>query len=197
LSNEFRQSTGAPVRIAMLDAHAAIHAAFELLIAPEPDLQPIGYASTKAELSAFLRRTRPDVVVFDLGPGRLHLCLEITGQPHAPAAVVYTASRDDWVAVRAALAGAGAVVSKSGPPGDLLSAIRTVAASPWAVAPASGRVRREAAARLDPADYPFFAMRLAGEPAAGIGETLGLSSVAVKARIARILARLEPIQNAE
>jgi hypothetical protein len=39
-------------------------------------------------------------------------------------------------------------------------------------------------------------MRLAGEPAADIGKTLGLASPAVQERIAKILARLEPIQSA-
>jgi DNA-binding NarL/FixJ family response regulator len=63
-----------PIRIAVLDAHPAIHAGLERLIAPEPDLQLIGCASAEAGLSALLRRTRPDIVVLDVRPGRLELC---------------------------------------------------------------------------------------------------------------------------
>jgi DNA-binding NarL/FixJ family response regulator len=121
------------------------------LVASQPDLQLIRSGFAEGELWPRLRRTRPDVVVLDVGP-------------------------------------------RSGST-ELLGDIRTAAASPRAVAPVSAQMRGEAAASLDPAEYPIFAMRLAGEPAAEIGRALGPSSLAVKKRIAKILARLEPIKS--
>jgi len=115
---------------------------------------------------------------------------------NAPAVVLYSATTDDATVVAAALAGAGAVVSKSSPAGSLLEAIRSVARAPHLLPPVSLRMRREAAARLDPADRPILVMRLAGYPPAEISETLRVPVNAVRDRLAAIIARLEPIGTA-
>ncbi|MDX6647763.1 MAG: hypothetical protein QOK40_3490 [Miltoncostaeaceae bacterium] len=57
-------------------------------------------------------------------------------------------------------------------------------------------MRGEAAARLDPADRPILAMRLAGYAPPEIGETLQLPVRAVRDRLAAIIARLDPIGTA-
>jgi hypothetical protein len=78
----------------------------------------------------------------------------------------------------------------------LLEAIRALARTPRSLPQISLRMRREAAARLDPADRPILAMRLAGDQPAEIGHTLRLPPRAIGARIAAIIARLEPIGSA-
>ena len=93
-------------------------------------------------------------------------------------------------------AGASAVVSKASSTDSLLEAIRTVARAPDLLPPVSLRMRRETAARLDPADRPILVMRLAGYPASEIGETLRLPVRAVRDRLAAIIAGLEPILTA-
>ena len=50
--------------------------------------------------------------------------------------------------------------------------------------------------RIDPADHAILAMRLDGEPPFDIARTLGLREDAVTARIAAILAELEPLASA-
>jgi len=95
--------------------------------------------------------------------------------------------------VAAALAGAGAVVSKSSSTATLLDAIRAVAGAPDLRPPVSLRMRREAAARLVPADRPILTLRLAGYAPGEIGETLRLPVQAVRARLQSIIAGLETV----
>lgn len=188
-----------PIRIAHLDDHPAILAGLEAITASMPDLRLVGSVRSERELLALVRRARLDVVVIDLHhPGRdgLELCLKIRHELGAPAVIIYTATATDTVTVAAALAGAGEVVSKASPPAILLGAIRGVAHNPLTRPAVSAQMRREAAQQLDSTDHAILAMRLAGEPPAAIGHTLGLLPHAALDRIAAIISRLEPVSSA-
>ena len=185
-----------PIRIALLDDHPAIRAGFEAIAAREVDLQVVGFAANETELWPLLRQTNPHVLVLDVhhpGRGGLKLCLQIKSQPQAPAIVLYTAFVDDAVSVAAALAGAGALVSKSSAPAVLVDAIRATARKPQTLLPVSRPIARQIAARLDAADHAILAMALAGNPPDEIGDTLRLPTSAVIGRIATMMTRLEPI----
>ena len=120
----------APIRVALLDDHPAIRAGFEALVAPEADLQVVGFAANEAELWPVLHQTCPDVLVLGVhhpGRGGLELCLQIKRTPQAPAIVLYAASVTDSLLAAAALAGVGAVVCKSDPTIMLLDSIRVLA----------------------------------------------------------------------
>jgi DNA-binding NarL/FixJ family response regulator len=110
--------------------------------------------------------------------------------------VLHSSNTDDATVVAAAVAGAGAVVSKSSSTDSLLKAIRTVVSAAHRMPQISLRMRREAAARLDPADRPILAMRLAGYAPREIGETLQLPVRAVRDRLRAIIAGLEPVRAA-
>ena len=184
------------IRIALLDDHPAIRAGFEVIVAAEADLQVVGFAANEAELWPILRQTRPDVLVLDAhhpGRGGLELCVEIKRRQQAPAIVIHTATATDSLVAAAALAGAGAVVSKSAPTIILLDAIRALAMAPRTTVPLSWRIAREAAARLDSADHAILAMALAGNLPDEIGDTLWLPPSAVVDRITAMVTRLEPI----
>jgi DNA-binding NarL/FixJ family response regulator len=188
-----------PVRIALLDDHPAVLEGLEATIAAEPDLEVVGTAASEGQLWPLVLRERPDVVVLDLhhrGRDGLALCFEITRWPHAPAIGLYTALVDNALVVAAALAGAGAVISKSTDAATLLETIRELARSPRALPNISLRTRRELAARLDPSDRAIVAMRLAGDHPAKIAHTLGLSPSKVTVRIANMIARLEQVREA-
>ena len=186
-----------PVRILLLDDQSAMRAGIGAIVASEPDLELAGAVGGEQELRGLLDTTHPDVVLLDLHhPGRdgLSICFQITRRPDAPAVVLYSSHADDATVVAAALAGAGAVVSKSSSTETLLDAIRTVAGTPTLRPPVSLRMRRDAAARLDPADRPILAMVLAGHAPGEIGETLRLPVRAVRDRMGAIIAGLEPVQ---
>jgi DNA-binding NarL/FixJ family response regulator len=188
-----------PVRIALLDDNTAALEGLEATIAAEPDLEVVGTAASEGQLWPLVVRQRPDVVVLDLhhrGRDGLALSFEITRWPYPPAIGLHTASVDDALVVAAALAGVGAVISKSTDADTLLETIRELARSPRALPHISPRTRRELAARLDPSDRAIVAMRLAGAHPAEIAHTLGLSPSKVTVRIANMIARLEQVREA-
>ncbi|MCW3065521.1 MAG: response regulator receiver protein [Solirubrobacterales bacterium] len=185
--------------IAVLDDHPAVRAGLEAILAPQADLQLVGFAAGEHELWALLERTRPTVVVLDLHhPGRdgLALSLQIKRQPDPPAVVLYSAYTPADLMVAAAVAGADATVSKSSDAATLVEAIRAVARNPRTIPPITPRMKADAAARLDPADHAILAMRVAGDSPVEIAATLGVPDAAIARRIAAIVAALEPIRSA-
>jgi DNA-binding NarL/FixJ family response regulator len=183
------------IDVAILDDHPAVRAGLEAILAPEPDLRPVGFASREDELWPVLTRTRPAIVVLGVHhPERdgLSLCLHIKRQREPPSVVLYSAYTPTAQVVAAAVAGADAIVNKSSPFGTLLEAIRAVAPPSRSAPVVSPRMRAEAAARLDPSDHAILAMRLAGSPPPEIATTLGVPESAVADRIAAILERLGP-----
>jgi DNA-binding NarL/FixJ family response regulator len=179
------------IRVAFLDDHPAVRAGLRAIIATEPDLKAVGFASGEGDLWPLLQRTHPNVIVLDAhhsGLDGLHLCVQIKRRLPAPAVVLYSASIDTGILVAAAVAGAGAVVSKSSSNGTLLEAIRAVARSRLVLPAISLRMKAEAAARLDPADHAILAMRLADVEPAQIATTLGISEAAIANRIDAIVA---------
>jgi len=183
------------IRIAHLDEHPAILAGLQAMAAQAPDVIVVGSVRGERELLELIASSEIDVVVTDVhhtnGDG-LRLTLELKQRPVSPGVVIYTADASDSVIVAATLAGADAVVSKSSPPVVLLAAIRSLGAGPPALPELSARMRRAAASRLEPTDHAIFAMRLAGEPLVQIGRVLGVPAAAIKHRLTRMIALLEP-----
>jgi DNA-binding NarL/FixJ family response regulator len=185
------------IRILLLYDYSVVRAGIGAIVASEPDLELAAAAGSTQELWPLLHKTRPHVVLLDLHhPGRdgLSIALRIKRRPEAPAVVLHSRNADDATVVGAALAGADAVVSKSSPTESLLEAIRAVVLTPHPLPRVSLRMRREAAARLDPADRPILAMRLAGYAPGEIAEALRLPARAVRDRLAAIIAGLEPVR---
>jgi DNA-binding NarL/FixJ family response regulator len=181
------------IRVAFLDDHPAVRAGLQAILATEPDLKAVGFASGEEELWPLLQRTHPDVIILDghhSGLDGLHLCVQIKRWLTAPAVVLYSAAINTGVLVAAAVAGAGAVVSKSSSNAALLEAIRAVARSRLTLPEVSPRMKAEAAARLDPADHAILAMRLADVHPVQIATTLGVSEAAIANRTDAIVATL-------
>ena len=181
------------IRLALLDDHPAIRTGLSAIIAKQPDLRLVGSAADEPELWPLLQRTYPAVLILDYHhPGRdgLALCLQAKLGPEPPAVILYSAYAPDALMAAAAVAGADALVSKSTPVTALLAAIRTVARTPREILPITPRMKREAAAMLDPADHAILAMRVAGNSPAEIAATLGLSEGAIAGRIGAVAAQL-------
>jgi DNA-binding NarL/FixJ family response regulator len=181
------------IRVAVLDDHPAVRPGLQAILAPEPDLIPVGSAANDEQVWPLLRDSRPNVIVLDVQhPGRdgVALCWEIKRGSRAPAVVIYSATTPAVLVVAAAVAGVDAVVSKSSSNGALLEAIRAVANPTRRLLPVTPRMKAEAATRLDPSDHAILAMRLAGHTLADIAETLWLPVPAIAERIAAIVAAL-------
>jgi DNA-binding NarL/FixJ family response regulator len=182
----------APIQVAVLDDHEAVRAGLERIVALAPDMVSVGTASTEAELRTLLEHADPSVIVLDIfhpGLDGLALSLRLKRGPRPPRIVLYSGRGGQLLSVAAAVAGIDAVVGKSATRPALLAAIRAAARHrpPPAV---SLQARARAAARLDAADHPILAMRLAGTSLAEIASTLRLPFATVADRTAGIALTL-------
>jgi DNA-binding NarL/FixJ family response regulator len=150
----------APVRVLIADDQALLRAGFRLLIDVTPDLVAVGEAATGAEAVAAVRREQPDVVLMDIRMPDLdgiEATRQITGSPGAPGTKVLmltTFDLDEYV-FAALRAGASGFLLKDVMPGDLVAAIRVVAAGEALLAPSvTRRLITHFAGRAEPASAP-------------------------------------------
>ena len=111
------------------DDHEALRSGVATLLDAEEDLRVVGQARNGRELLELAERRRPDVTVADIGMPAIDgiaFCREITARPDPPAVILYTGTAETEVLQSALDAGARGFVVKSGPPQDLVRAIRTV-----------------------------------------------------------------------
>jgi DNA-binding NarL/FixJ family response regulator len=180
------------IRVAMLDRHPTVRAGLDAFLRAEPDIDYVGGAADRYELWPLLRRTHPNVVVLEHGPGTdgLDLCLRVTAAPHAPRVVIFASELGADAVVPATLAGARAIVDKRAPRRELLEAIRAVAAGERVLPAIHPRFQARAAARLGSRDRAIFAMRLAGTTTADIAAVAGLDASDVRTSLAAIVGAL-------
>jgi two-component system response regulator DevR len=178
--------------LVLVDDHPAVRAGLRGLLDDEDDLRVLATAATAREGFEAIADLRPTLALLDLhlpDDDGLSLCLRTRALPAPPRVVVYSAFADDGIAVRAAIAGADAVVPKATAPRMLVSVLRNVGA---------GRVRlsldpralREAGERLEPDDLSILGMLAHGVDENEIAATLGLEPAWLTARRWGMLARL-------
>jgi DNA-binding NarL/FixJ family response regulator len=187
------------VRVALLDDHPEILERLDRIIGAQVDLEVVGTARSEGQLWPVMLRNRPDVVVLDehhRGRNGVALCFDIKRWPHAPAIIIHAAFTDEALAVAAALAGAGAVVSKSSRAPLLIETIRELARSPLSVVRISSETRDRVTSHLDESDQAILALRLTGEHPARIAHELGLRLSEVNARIETMIAGLKAMREA-
>ena len=118
-----------PIRVLLVDDHKIILWGLERLIEGEaPYMQVIGKASNKIEVFAFLKFSKPDVVLLDIdlkGENSLDFLEELLQESQARV-LVLTSSLDSVVHQRAIINGASGVVLKSESADVILSAIKHV-----------------------------------------------------------------------
>lgn len=200
----------APIRIVMIDDHAVLLDGLKLLLSLEPDLEVVGEADSGARGVATAERTRPDVVVTDVGlpdfdgaevTRRLRAALPETR------VLVLTAHDEDRYLLSLMEAGASGYLVKNAAGQDLVAAIRSVAAGrPW-LQPAIARRLMELSTRstaqapatgLDALLEPLTArevevLRLLSGAASNrqLAEALSISPRTVETHLANIYGKLE------
>ncbi|WP_207891425.1 response regulator [Nocardioides jejuensis] len=141
------------IRVALVDDDALVRSALGLMIGGQADIELVGEASNGEEALSLVRTSSPDVVLMDI---RMPVMdgLEATRQLHAkpspPRVIVLTTFDADEYVTTALAAGADGFLLKDTPPGDIVTAIRQVAAgdpmlSPSATASLIRQIRTEAA----------------------------------------------------
>ena len=131
-------------RVLIADDQVLLRGSLRLLVDSAPDLTAIGEAGTGAEAVDLATREQPDVILMDIrmpGMDGIEATRRITAAAETAAArvlVLTTFDLDEYV-FAALRAGASGFLLKDTPPGDLLAAIRVVAAGDALLSPSVTR----------------------------------------------------------
>lgn len=194
------------IHILLADDHAILREGIRALLEDYTDLSVVGEADDGRKAVEMTRQLQPDIVLMDISMPVLN-GLEATRQikrdyPHVHVLVLTMHDSEEYVSQLLA-AGASGYVLKSVASGELVQAIRAVAAGRNYVSPAVTRVLVESLvarrANPRPAD-PFqtltererevFQLAAEGHTNRDIAEKLGVSVKTVKAHRANMMAKL-------
>jgi DNA-binding NarL/FixJ family response regulator len=199
-----------PVRVAIVDDDPLVRSGLRLLFASAPDVEVVAEGADGADILALVDAHRPDVVLLDVRMPRVdgltaveRLCSRGPSSPHV---VMLTTFHADAYVLRALRAGASGYLLKDAPPGELIDAVRRVAAGQPILSPAvtrrlieqvadpvSHQRRTSAEALLDRAtgrEREVAAAVARGLSNAQIGAELGMGVPTVKAHVSRLLTKL-------
>jgi DNA-binding NarL/FixJ family response regulator len=197
------------IRVLVADDQAAVRAGFAALVAAEEEMEVAGEVGNGREAVDLARRVFPHVVLMDIRMPVLDgleatrlICTDAT-LPDTRVLVLTTFDLDEYV-YAALRAGASGFLLKDAGTGELLQAIRTVAAGDALLAPSiTRRLIAEFAARPDPQTPPWQLAELtrreneilrlvaAGLSNADIAGRLVISPLTAKTHVGRILAKLD------
>jgi DNA-binding NarL/FixJ family response regulator len=119
----------AEVRCVVGDDHEALRHGLVALLEAEQDLSVVGQAADGRVALELVERRAPDVAVLDVGMPTLdgiEIAEALAARGLSTQVVLYTAHGDPALVERALDAGARGFVLKSGPPQDLVRAVRAV-----------------------------------------------------------------------
>ncbi len=199
-----------PIRVLIAEDQAIVRAGFRALLNAEPDLDVAGEAANGREAVALARDLHPHLVLMDIRMPELD-GLEATRKITADRTlnntrvlVLTTFELDEYV-FGALRAGASGFLLKGGEPGELLSAIRLVAAGESLLAPSVTKRLIEAyisqpeqATAAVPNGLDELSQRelevlrhvAQGNTNSEIAEALYLSPLTIKTHVSRILTKL-------
>jgi DNA-binding NarL/FixJ family response regulator len=197
------------IRVVVADDQTLVRAGFRLLVDSAPDLEVVGEAVDGAQALELARRERPEVVLMDIRMPRmdgLEATRHITADETLAGVRVLmltTFDLDEYV-YQALRVGASGFLLKDTPPGDLLAAIRVVAAGDALLAPGITRrliaefARRPEPSAVTPAELATLTDRerdvltlvAHGLSNSEIAQRLVVSAATSKTYVSRLLAKL-------
>ncbi|WP_030488498.1 response regulator transcription factor [Micromonospora chokoriensis] len=120
------------IRVAIADDQQLVRDGFSLILRSQPDIQVAAEAADGRQfLDAVRRDSRIDVALVDIRMpvlDGLQATRELAAIPHAPAVIIVTTFDDDAYVLDAIASGARGFLLKRCSAGDLIAAVRTVAA---------------------------------------------------------------------
>jgi two-component system, NarL family, response regulator DevR len=127
------------IRVFLLDDHEVVRRGVRELLEAEPDIEVVGEAGTAEEAVGRIPATSPDVAVLDVrlpdGSG-VEVCRDVRSVRPDLACIMLTSFADDEALFEAIMAGAAGYVLKQVRGGDLVDAVRRVAAGQSLLDPA-------------------------------------------------------------
>jgi DNA-binding NarL/FixJ family response regulator len=195
----------APIRVLIADDHEVVRIGLAALLEGQPGLTVVAEAASGADAVRLARQHRPDVVVMDIrmpnGSG-IDACRAISAELTDTPVIMLTSHADSDALFAAIDAGASGYVLKRVGSGELINAVRTVAAGGSLLDPAVTRSvldRLRNASRLEEAgafaDLTDQERRVLAHLADGatnrrIADRMGLAEKTVRNYVSSILAKL-------
>lgn len=197
-----------PVRILLAAAAPLLRAGLRTVLSAEPDLDVVAEAADGEQAWGLARRLLPDVLLSDAALPRrdgIAVADQITTARLPVRVVLLTGPEPDAYVVSALRAGASGLLSHDTPAGELVAAIRTVAAGHAAVAPPILRQLLQRLVALAPQPPAAVAHRLdvltdrerevlvhiaRGESNDEIARALSVSQTTVKTHVGNVLTKL-------
>lgn len=131
------ESVRAGIRVLLVDDQRLVRSGFRLILSVEEDIDVVGEAGDGAEALEIARASRPDIVLMDVQMpvmDGIDATRRIVAEDLAKVLVLTTFDDDTYV-FDALSAGASGFVLKNSAAGDLVEAVRTVAAGHALLAP--------------------------------------------------------------
>jgi len=197
------------IRVLLVDDQSLLRMGFRLILEAEPDLEVVGEAADGATGVSMASSLHPDVVLMDVrmpGMDGIQATAAITASRSSKVLILTTYDLDQYV-FAGLKAGASGFLLKDAPPGELTSAIRTVAAGEAVLAPTATRRlidqfapllpdpdrqddRDTVLSKLTDRERTVFAQLATGRSNREIATELHLSEGTVKIHVGRILTKL-------
>src|SRR5215469_5639005 len=195
------------IRVLVADDQELVRAGLCVILDATDGIAVVGEAADGAAAIAKVAEQRPDVVLMDIrmpGMDGLEATRLITAEPDPPKVVMLTTfDLDDYV-YEALRSGASGFLLKDSPRGDLIAAVRAVAAGDALLAPSVTRRLIEAFARRPAQTTPspsqlasvtarerdVLLLLARGRSNAEIARALFVSEATVKTHVASLLAKL-------
>jgi two-component system response regulator DevR len=202
------------IRVFLLDDHEGVRRGVHALLSTEPAIDIVGEAAATADAMAGIASTHPDVAVLDVrlpDGSEVEICREIRSRDPSVKCLMLTSFADGEALFDAIMAGAAGYVPKVVRGGELIEAVKQVAAGtslldPSACGKVMARLREggtrwsgspgpSGGAERQPGEMSRQELRMLdligqGRTNRQIGERLDLSEKTVRSRVSSLLARL-------
>jgi DNA-binding NarL/FixJ family response regulator len=197
------------VKVLLVDDDALVRAGLRMMLSAAEDIEVVGEAGDGAAAVTAVQAHRPDVVLMDIRMPEVDgitATSRLRALPDPPQVIVLTTFHVDDYVLRALRGGASGFLLKDTPPGDILDAVRRVAAGEAMLSPAVTRTllahvadndlndRRSDARRrlatLTEREHEVAVAVGSGATNAEIGAQLFMSEGTVKAHVSRLLDKL-------
>lgn len=129
-----------PSRVLLVDDDPLVRSGLELMLSSADDVEVVAAVGDGDQVVHAAQAHRPDVVLMDVRMPRVDgitATRTLTALPSPPRVLVLTTFDEDRAVLRAVEAGASGFLLKTASPGEILAAVRDVAAGEGVVSPSS------------------------------------------------------------